>query len=130
MSGIQIPNDRTTKQRVRGYCLNAECSPRENERYEFDVEHDRFCCPKCGAYKPPMVGVLSLVHWLARDSKGPIEGTGGLRWKLACEADRAYLATFTNKEAASVAIEAVNCPGCLEAYEIGRRKAGNFFRGS
>lgn len=115
MSGIVIPADRTSKQKVSGYCLNPQCkpNPHTNDYFVFEVEHDRFACPKCGAFKPPYVGVQVLTHWLVRDPKGPIEGEGGLRWKLACDHDRAYLATFSNLEAATAAVEVANCPGCL-----------------
>lgn len=115
MSGIAIPHDRTTKQQVMGYCLNPECkpNPQTNQYFTFEVEHDRFACPKCGAYKQPYVGVQVLTHWLVQDPKGPIEGDGGLRWRIACDNDRAYLATFTNLEAATRAVEVANCPGCL-----------------
>jgi hypothetical protein len=122
MSGIAIPSDRTTKQPVRAYCYNPECKPVDGDRFEFGVSNDRFACPKCGAFLPPMVGVLSLVHLLVRDPKGPIIGEGGLRWRLACEERRAYLATVTNNEAATVVREVANCPGCLLKTEHGGLK--------
>jgi hypothetical protein len=114
MSGISIPHDRTTKQQVMGYCLNPDCkpNPHTNDYFSFAVDHDRFACPRCGANKPPFVGVQVLTHWLVQDNKGPIEGEGGLRWKIACDQDRAYLATFSNLEAATKAFEVANCPGC------------------
>lgn len=116
MSGIIVPHDRVDKY-ARGYCYNPECIEPGVDRYEFKVEHDRFCCPKCGANKGPLVGLLVLTHWIARDPKGPIEGEGGLRYKLACDTKRAYLATFTNMEAATPVLEIVNCPGCLKVAQ-------------
>jgi hypothetical protein len=127
MSGIVIPRDRTDKQPPTGYCLNPECQV-DNQRYEFEVKHDRFACPKCGASKPPIVGLLVLTHWFVPAKNGPIEDGGGLRFKLACDDKRAYLATFTNLEAATKVLDLVNCPGCLKWDEDQRRKAGTFFR--
>ncbi len=128
MSGILLPQDRTQKQVVRGYCYNPECRNHyvdeahpdwrvQDGRFEFEVENDHFQCPKCGANKGPMVGALVLIHLLTRDKMGPIEGEGGLRYKIACDAKRAYLATFTNLEAVSTAIEVANCPGCLKVIQ-------------
>jgi hypothetical protein len=114
MAGIIIPTDRTTKQQPRGYCLNPEClESSDQERFEFDVDHDRFACPKCGANSSPMAGLLVLTHLLMRDHKGPLIGAGGLKYRVACDDTRAYLATVTNQEAASGDVTAVNCPGCL-----------------
>jgi hypothetical protein len=44
--------------------------------------------------------------------KGPIIGDGGLRYRIACDQSRAYLATVTNLEAATDNPKIVNCPGC------------------
>jgi DNA-directed RNA polymerase subunit M/transcription elongation factor TFIIS len=118
MPGIVIPHDRTTRQRVRGYCLNLECRESSDaDRFEFDVEHDRFACPKCGNDRPPGVGLLVLTHLLIRDRKGPILGDMGLNYRLACHKDRAYLATITNLEAATGDITFCNCPGCLKVAD-------------
>ena len=114
MSGIVIPSDRTTKQPVRGYCYNPECKPRDHDRFEFTVEDDYFCCPKCKAFKGPMVGSLVLIHLITRDNRGPLEGEGGLRYKIACDSERAYTATFTNLESATTVQDIANCPGCLK----------------
>lgn len=114
MAGIIIPGDRTKKQPVRAYCMNPECRETStDERFEFDVENDKFACPKCGNDHPSSVGVLALVHFLVKDPKGPIRGGEG-RYRLACDAARVVLATNTNREAASGMFEAVNCPGCLK----------------
>lgn len=64
-----------------------------------------------------MIGVLSLTHLLIRHEKGPIKGSGGLRYVIACDSERAYLATATNKEAATDNADLANCPGCLERAE-------------
>lgn len=100
-------------QPAAGFCRNPEC--RENGReFEFQVEHDNFSCPKCGADRAPMIGLLVLTHLLVRNDQGPIIGSGGLRWSLACDEERAYLATVTNKEAATDNAKVANCPGCLQ----------------
>jgi len=49
-----------------------------------------------------------------RDEHGPIVGDFGLRFKLACEGKRDYLATETNEEAATGDYRAVNCESCLK----------------
>lgn len=116
MTGILIPSDRTTKQVPRGYCLNPECRERsEDSRYEFEAKHDHFACPKCCNTDPMGVGLLVLTHLLVRDQAGPIRGSGGSRWKFACDSKRAILATETNLEAATGVPEVANCPGCLAA---------------
>ena len=115
MPGILIPRDRTTRQQARGYCLNPECREDSDQyRFEFDVEHDKFCCPKCGNDRPPGVGLLVLTHLLIRDRKGPIHGDMGQSYRLACHKDRAYLATVSNLEAATGDPQFCNCPGCLK----------------
>lgn len=116
MSRVSIPHDRTQKQPVRAICRNPECLENSDDpHFEFTAEHAQIVCPKCGADRSPMIGVLALVHFLTRDKKGPIVGYGGLRYKFACDEKRAYLATATNQEAATGDIRSVNCPGCLKA---------------
>lgn len=115
MSGIVIPGDRTVKQRSFGVCMNRACLEKNtDERFTFQVENDHFACPKCGADKPPLVGMLALIHFLIPDKTGPLEGAGGLRYRFGCDSTRAYMATHTNQEACSGQIEAVNCIGCLQ----------------
>ncbi len=118
MAGIAIPDDRTIKQCPRGYCYNKECRNKpEDDRFEFNIEHSRFACPKCGADRPPVAGLLTICHFLVPDPKGPIPGDGG-RFRFACDPTRSHLATETNNEAATGAFVAVNCPGCMkEAIE-------------
>lgn len=113
MPGGRVPRDRTIKQPAEGFCRNPECAV-DGQQYRFRVEHDHFACPKCGADTPPMVDVLVLTHFLHRHDRGPIRGKGGLRFVIACDDKRAYLATATNKEAATDNIDLVSCPGCLE----------------
>ena len=116
MSVLIIPNDRSTKQRVRCICRNPEClESSDKPHFEFTSEHAHITCPKCGANRSPMVAMLALVHFLHRERSGPIVGVGGLRYRLACEEKRAYLATTTNQEAATGDFAHVNCPGCLKA---------------
>lgn len=113
---IIIPGDRTEKQPVRAFCRNVEClESSDQKRFEFDVEHEHVACPKCGATEAPMIGVLALTHFLHRNPQGKIVGMGGLRYQIACDANRAYLATMTNQEAATDQLPVVNCPGCLKA---------------
>lgn len=115
MAGIIIPDDRTSKQPATGYCLNPTCAPSGQLRFDFPLKHNRLGCPKCGANKPPLVGLLVLVHYLIANPLGEIEGMWGRRFSLGCDEIRAYLATTSNLEAATASIEAVTCPGCLKA---------------
>jgi hypothetical protein len=113
MPGLLLPNDRTTKQQPRGYCYNPDCrNTSDDERFEFDIDHGTFACPKCGSDNPVTTGLLVLVHFLVKDPKGPIRGSSG-RFRFACDPTRVVLATTTNQEAASGDLRAVNCPGCL-----------------
>lgn len=114
MSGIVVPHDRTLKQPTRGFCRNPKCREQSNREFQFTVEHDRFECPKCGANSEPMIGVLTLTHLLLPDRGGPVIGKGGVRYKIACDETRAYLATATNNEAVTDNPAIANCPGCLE----------------
>jgi hypothetical protein len=114
-SKIIIPRDRTIKQPVTCYCMNPECrEDSADDRFEFPLEHDPVCCPKCGANESPLIGMLALVHFVVRNKEGRIRGAGGMRYSLACEPKRAYIATETNGEAGSDQLECVNCPGCLK----------------
>lgn len=112
---ISVPEDRTLKQPTRAFCRNPECST--NGRFEFDFEHDNPACPKCGANRQPMVGMIVLTHLLIRNKKGVIEGEGGLRYSLACDEPRAYLATVTNLEAATDNVVLANCAGCASVFK-------------
>lgn len=126
MAGIVIPHDRTTKQMARGYCMNPQClESSAHDRFEFDVEHDRFACPKCGSNTPPLVGLLVLTHWLIADPQGCIVGNMGMQYRLGCDTKRAYLATVSNLEAATGDVSQVNCPGCKEMIAVlGNRNQG------
>lgn len=127
MPGIIIPEDRCGKQPSFGVCMNPACREKNtDERFIFPVEHDHFACPKCGANKGPMAGLLAQIHLLIPDRHGPIEGVGGLRYRLACNSTRAYLATHTNQEAATGELAAANCPGCLaEADKLKIKRVGH-----
>lgn len=126
MSSIIIPRDRTTKQQPVGFCLNPECfDSSDQQRFEFRAEHSPVTCPKCGANQSPMVGLLALVHHVIKTPQGKIVGMGGLRYGLACDPGRSFIATITNNEHGSGDIQAVNCPGCLAAYERNKPTAVN-----
>lgn len=113
---IIIPGERTQKQPVTAFCRNPQCLPDSGaKRFEFEVTHADVACPKCGATEAPMIGLLSLIHFLYRNPKGKILGQGGIRYQLACDDSRGYLATLGNDEAATDQLIAVNCPGCLKA---------------
>lgn len=122
-TGVAVPHDRTTKQPLRGYCLNSAClEDPQHSRFEFEAHNDHFTCPKCGADSPLMVGLLTLTHLLLPDPAGKILGSGGQRYRFACDGERTILATETNNEAATGVLELVNCPGCLKAAESLRVK--------
>lgn len=130
-AGIIIPHDRTTRQPIFAYCRNPDCSDDGKNEFRFTVEDDLFCCPKCGANEPPLVGAYTLIHWLVRDQKGPILGSGGLRYFVACDPNRHHLATFTNLEAASGDPSCINCPQCLlEAANRKNQIQGKVYKGS
>lgn len=120
---IVVPDDRTMNQPVTGFCRNPGCRdphpriPGATVEHRFTVEHDHFSCDKCGANRSPMIGTLTLTHLLVPDITGPVKGTGGRCFKIACDSKRAYLATVTNDEAATDNIEIANCPGCIAAAE-------------
>lgn len=117
MSGIVVPEDRVVNQPATGFCRNPKCREKSTEEFTFQVEHDRFACPKCGADSAPMVGLLVLTHLLVPEKGGPIKGKGGLTYRIGCDQKRAYLATVTNQEAATDNPKIANCPGCLAAAE-------------
>lgn len=112
--GVKVPEDRSLKQPVRGFCRNPECRDQENKEFQFTVEHDNFACPKCKANQQPMIGVLVLTHLLVPQDKGPITGSGGRQFAIACDTKRAYLATASNLEAVSDNPVVTNCQTCLE----------------
>jgi len=116
MGAIIMPNDRSTKHPAKGYCRNPACQVegQREELFTFPIEHAHVACPKCGATMAPMVGVYVLTHLLLRIKGGPIRGASGLQYALACDSERAMLATATNLEAASGDVNVVNCPICLE----------------
>ncbi|TWU22454.1 hypothetical protein Pla52o_35100 [Novipirellula galeiformis] len=117
MSGIIVPEDRVLSQPVTGFCRNPRCREKSNQEFRFKVEHDLFSCPKCGANSAPMVGVMTLTHMLVPDPDGPVRGNGGVRYVIACDSKRAYLATVSNDEAVTDNPKVANCPGCLAKAE-------------
>lgn len=119
---VTIPADRTRKQPLLAYCRNPACWQNDEKcaplmRFEFALETGNVECPRCRANEPPMVGILVLTHLLIKDPRGPILGAEGWRYRMGCDAQRAYLATMTNQEAASGDPHVVNCPGCLKTPE-------------
>jgi hypothetical protein len=123
MAGVLVPADRTVNVPVVAFCRNPQCRDKSNEEFTFYVEHDNFCCPKCGADREPLVGVRVLTHLLIQHPAGPITGRGGLRFVIGCDDKRAYLATVTNLEAATDQPKIANCPKCLaRARAIGHIK--------
>ncbi len=115
--GIRIPHDRSIKQPNLACCQNPACRERSDQVFTFPVEHDHFACPKCGADQEPMVCLLVMIHGLIPRKDGPILGSFGRRYQIACDNNRAYLATATNMEAVTVDPSVVNCPGCLAELE-------------
>ncbi len=118
---VKIPGDRTNKQPVHCFCKNPEClNESSHEFFVFEAENEVIECPKCGANESPMIGVFSLTHFITRDPMGPIRGMGGLRYKLACDGKRAFIATNTNNEAGTDQPEVVTCPECVKLITEGK----------
>jgi hypothetical protein len=111
---VIVPQDRSLKQPAVGFCRNPKCRDRSDQEFTFTIKHDQPACPKCGANREPMIGMLVLTHLLIPTAAGPVLGVGGLRYAIACEAKRAYLATATNLEAVTDNPAIANCPGCIE----------------
>lgn len=114
---LRIPKDRSRSQPIRAWCANPLCAERADKRLEWNVTGDLVQCPKCKASRSPYVGIYVLIHLLVPADDGPIAGSGGRRWAIACDPTRAHLATGTNQEAATDDPEAANCPGCLRVAE-------------
>jgi len=90
-------------------------------------------CPKCTAVGPPYVVVLVLIHILIPDPNGKLVGQSQTRYRVACDPNRDYSATFTNKEAATGDPASSNCPGCVaEARRVKytHQMAGAYVTGS
>lgn len=111
-----MPNDRSTKHPAKGFCRNEKCQEQgqREELFTFPIEHAHVECPKCGATMSPVVGIYVLTHLLLQIKGGPIRGAGGISYALACDSQRAYLATVSNLEGASGDINVINCPICLD----------------
>lgn len=125
-NGIAIPEERTHKQRNYAFCANPECVE-DGHEFRFEIENTLMPCPKCGATKPPMVGMLAKTHLLVRDRKGHIEGASGLRYRIACDTEnkRHRISTLTNHELATGDRTICNCIDCLtEANRINAGSAG------
>jgi hypothetical protein len=119
-SGVVIPDERSTKQKQFAFCANPECAE-NGEEFEWEIAHSLSPCPKCGACKPPMVGIKAKVHLMIRDRMGPFEGVGGLRYRIACDTQskRHGISTLTNHEVGTDDRSVCNCIDCLiEANKI------------
>jgi hypothetical protein len=117
-AGIVIPNSRCQKKRNFAYCSNPECAEsRDGVRYEFrfEIEDSLRPCPKCGACRAPMVGILAVTHYLIRDKSGHLEGASGLRYRIACDVEnkRHEISTPENHELATGDRGTANCVECL-----------------
>jgi hypothetical protein len=64
-----------------------------------------------------MVGLLALIHLIVKHPQGRIKGVGGIRYGIACDPERAYIATNTNNECGTGDPAAVNCSGCKAEIE-------------
>lgn len=106
-----VQTGQSIKYPVFWLCRNPECRPDNARAFSFQSDYPE--CPKCGA-EPPLVQKRALVHLLLRNPKGPILGMKGLRWELACDVDRDWLATGDNGEAATGLSFHVNCQVCLK----------------
>lgn len=115
---VFVPNDR--KGQPYGFCVNPECLESGEQRFEFPIENGDVVCPKCGADRTPMIGLLVVTHLLVRDKAGPVVGNGGLKFRIACDTTgkRTHLATITNQEAATGDYRSCNCMPCLQAATV------------
>ena len=86
---------------------------RANGNAALEFQNDAGRCPRCKAEGYPSVLLLALTHLLVPDERGQIPSRGR-RFSLACHKGRDYLATMTNKEAATGDVRQVNCPECLK----------------
>lgn len=102
--------DRTAQHPIRWRCVNPEC---QELGQQFEFESDRARCPKCGG-EDRCVVMLTLLHLVVRDDKGPIRGRL-FNYRLACDKTRrrGAIATETNNEGATGDINSVNCAACL-----------------
>ncbi len=113
-SGIVLPETRSHKQRNFAYCNNPECAEAGLE-FRFEIEQTLVPCPKCGATKAPMVGMLAKTHLLVRDRKGKLAGIGGLTYRLACDTEnkRDSISSIHNHELGTGDRTIANCIDCL-----------------
>jgi hypothetical protein len=114
-SGIVIPEERSHKQRNYAFCANPACAENGQE-FRFEIEHTLSPCPKCGANKPPLIGMVAKVHLMISDRMGPFEGIGGLRYRIACDTKgtREGVSTVTNHELGTDDRSVCNCIDCLK----------------
>lgn len=122
-SGIVLPETRSHKQRNFAYCNNPECAENGLE-FRFEIDQTLVPCPKCGATKAPMVGMLTKTHLVIRDKKGKLEGASGLRYRIACDTEnkRDFISTLHNHELGTGDRNTANCIDCL--IEADRQNVG------
>lgn len=113
-AGIVIPETRSHKQRNFAFCSNPECAENGLE-FRFEIQDTLMPCPKCGACRAPMVGILAKTHYLVRDKLGHLEGASGLRYRIACDVEnkRYSISTPENHELATGDRQTANCLDCL-----------------
>jgi hypothetical protein len=76
-------------------------------------ENDTGQCPKCGAAGPMSIAIITDVHLIVFDAKGPIGGPSG-RQLVACQPKREQLAMHKfDTFAASDDPRAVTCRSCM-----------------
>ncbi|AMV31330.1 hypothetical protein VN12_04380 [Pirellula sp. SH-Sr6A] len=114
-SGIVIPNERTHKQPNFAFCANPKCAENGLE-FRFQIEDTLMPCPKCGATHAPLVGMLAKTHLLVQDRMGHLVGSGGLRYRIACDTEnkRHVISTPENHELATGDRRIANCLDCLK----------------
>ena len=110
---VRFLGGQTIKQPIVWRCQNPDCLESSLDRF-FEFTGDECKCPKCGLGHPAVIK-RALIHLLIRDNAGRIVGDRGLRYRLACDTKRAYVATRENGEAGTGDLAAANCPGCLKA---------------
>lgn len=110
MAGPLYKYDQTNLQPVVWLCPNPECSEAFGNLFAFISDYPK--CPKCSC-GPPAITKQVLIHYIAKNKKGKIGAEGGIRYSIACDHSRDYIATTTNGEAGSGDFSAVNCPGCM-----------------
>ena len=96
--------------------MQKKLSEKHGQKFSlFEIEQTLLPCPKCGATRAPMVGMLAKTHLLLRDKKGNFEGASGLRYRIGCDPEnkRTVISTTENHELATGDRQIANCIDCL-----------------